>query len=111
MSLRRRDVLICAMVHLAVTIASFAWTFAMVSARFDDASIPETRFEVVTSALVQVLTMPARLIWERWPIALPGVIQWMVILLNSALWGIAAAAIIGLCHHARDAKRTDARMP
>ncbi|MFT5286619.1 MAG: hypothetical protein ACI8TQ_002789 [Planctomycetota bacterium] len=88
--------------HFLVLIVSAATAFSFGMERFDAGDARETAVEFVASALTKILMMPGRLIWTPWASKnVHDSLEWVLLLANSALWGIALAYVYGKIRKAK----------
>ena len=82
--------------HFCVTLASVATSYGSGMTRFDAPAFqsPST-LEVASAALAGILVQPAYLLVKAfWPIPHSGLLQWLVLACNSALWAFVLSAVI-----------------
>jgi hypothetical protein len=86
MNLKRAAAL--SLLHFFVLAMSFVVSFSFVMERFDDGG-PITIREQIASTLTNVLSFPARLLWQQWASPdIPNIVEWLVVGANSVLWGL-----------------------
>jgi hypothetical protein len=98
---------IFAAIHLVAATGSLLLGFSLGMARFDS---PETSApgytEAASSRLADVLFAPAQMIYRALHAgsSAPAMVQWLYMILNSALWGLVLAAAVMWLRSRRGAK-------
>ena len=82
--------------HFIVLIVCFMTAFTLGMERFDKGDAHESAVEYVTGSLTNILMSPGKYIWTPWASKnLHDVFEWMLLIANSALWGITIAYVYG----------------
>ena len=82
--------------HFLVLTLCFLITFPLSMERFDKGDANKSAVEYVTGSLTNILMMPGKYIWTPWASKnLHNAFEWMLLVANSALWGIAIAYVYG----------------
>ena len=64
--------------------------------RFDKIDAGESAVEYVTGSLASILMAPGKYIWTPWASKnLHDAFEWILVVANSTLWGIALAYVYG----------------
>jgi uncharacterized membrane protein len=88
-----RRVLVFACAHAVVTLCMTLYAFSASSAEFDNPDLPRSATAKAVGTLVNVLSLPGRLVWTTWASKnLPNAVEWVVFLANSLVWGLLIAA-------------------
>lgn len=81
--------------HAIVTLCLLVYTHHGSSLRFDGFQPPRGWAAAGTAS--QILMMPGYLLWTTWASKnLPNALEGPLFLANSALWGLASSAVVGL---------------
>ena len=84
-----------AVVHFILAMACFAFSFGDTMRRFDEGVAERTPLLALVDKLGKILMEPGMMIWRTLPASrLPNVIEWLLVLANSALWGFAIAFVV-----------------
>ena len=91
-------VLTAAAIHMVVGFAAFAHSFSAGMARFDAGGPERGTLEVLSSGLTDILWQPFLGLWEVAFSGRPGhrALQWLGLLANSVLWGLAVGGLVSL---------------
>ena len=82
--------------HFLVLAMCFLTTFTLSMERFDKYDSKVSAVEYVTGSLTEILMSPGRYIWTSWARNnLHNAFEWMLVIANSALWGVALAYVFG----------------
>ena len=82
--------------HFLVLTVCFLTAFTLSMERFDKGDINESAVEYVTGSLANILMAPGMYIWTPWASKnLHNAFEWMLVIANSALWGITLAYVYG----------------
>ena len=82
--------------HFLVLVACYLTAFTLSMERFDKYDAKVSAVEYVTVSLTEILMSPGRYIWTSWASKnLHNVFEWMLLIANSALWGVALAYVFG----------------
>ena len=85
------------MLHAILTITSIGVAFTRGMARFDNPTPPQGYLEWVCSFLASIFVQPSGKILTALGITLQtSAMEWIVLLLNSMLWGATIALLLGL---------------
>ena len=94
-------VLLFGAMHVIVTLCLVGYANYGSSLRFDGFQPPRGWAAAGTAS--QILMMPGYLLWTTSASKnLPGALEWLLFLANSALWGLAASAVVGFSFTRRD---------
>ena len=81
--------------HAACAMVSLFFSFSRGMRRFDLPTLGETYAESAASRIADVLFQPALYVWRGIGVKGPSpLLEWAVVLLNSALWGVTLALVI-----------------
>ena len=82
--------------HFLVLTVCFLTAFTLSMERFDKGDTNESAAEYVAGSLTNILMAPGMYIWTPWASKnLHNVFEWMLVIANSALWGITLAYVYG----------------
>jgi len=82
--------------HFLVLTVCFLAAFTLGMERFNEGDANEGAVEYVTGSLTNILMIPGKYIWTPWASKnLHNVFEWMLLIANSALWGITLAYVYG----------------
>lgn len=82
--------------HFLVLTVCFLVAFPLSMERFDKGDANESAVEYVTGSLTNILMIPGKYIWTRWASKnLHNAFEWMLLIANSALWGITLGYVCG----------------
>lgn len=82
--------------HFILLVACYLTTFTLSMERFDKDDANVSAVEYVTGSLADVLMSPGRYIWTSWASKnLHDAFEWILLIANSALWGVALAYVFG----------------
>jgi len=97
---RTQRVLLFGAMHAIVTLCLLVYDNYGSSVRFDGFQPPRGWAAAGTAS--QILMMPGHLLWIRWASKnLPDAVECLSFLANSALWGLASSAVVGLSFRRR----------
>lgn len=81
--------------HAICATTSLLYCFARVMTRFDNPMVTETYVESLSCRVADVLFQPAMFAWSAVGIrGTTSVLQWVAVLLNSAVWGFALSIAV-----------------
>ncbi len=84
--------LIFSCIHFTVLITCLITSFSLGMSRFDTGDGNETIIETVTGTITNILIVPANYLWTPWASKnLSNIVEWILFLSNSLLWGYVAA--------------------
>jgi hypothetical protein len=98
---------IFAAIHLVAATGSLLLGFSLGMARFDSLETSAPGYtEAASSRLADVLFAPAQMIYRALHVgsSAPAMVQWLYMILNSALWGLVLAAAVTWLRSRRGAK-------
>jgi hypothetical protein len=82
--------------HAVVTFASIAIAFTRGMRRFDSPALRETYLERVCNVVASIFMQPsAKILTALGAMPRTSVLEWSVLLLNSLLWGLMIALLVG----------------
>jgi len=81
--------------HAICAMASLLFSFSRGMGRFDNPTLPETYAESAASRIADFLFQPAMFVWDAIGVkGAPSLLEWIVVLLNSALWGVTLSVAV-----------------
>ena len=90
-----KRVLLFGAMHAIVTLCLVVYANYGSSLRFD--GFQPLRGWAAAGTASQILMMPGYLLWTTWASRnLPDALEWLLLLANSALWGLASSALVWL---------------
>lgn len=98
---------IFAAIHLVAAVGSLLLGFSLGMARFDHPeTIARSYAEATSSRLAEVLFEPGQMLYRALHAgsSAPALVQWLYVILNSALWGLVLAAAVLWLRPRADAK-------
>jgi hypothetical protein len=97
--------------HATCAIASLLFSFSRGMARFDNPTLRETYADSAASHVADFLFQPAMLIWDAVGVkGASSLLEWVVFLLNSALWGATlSVAVVWLTRRSTQTRAKAAR--
>jgi hypothetical protein len=107
MTPRFKRVVLFACAHALVTLAlSFYYTSA-ITEPVRPGSIPEISDRAAAAGLAaDILMLPGYLLWTPWASKhLPNLVEWLLFLANSVVWGLLISAALALCYRILRAAR------
>ena len=82
--------------HFLVLSMCYVTAVALRMDRFDKDDLNEGAAEYVAASLANILMAPGKYIWTPWASKnLHDAFEWLLIIANSALWGVALAYVYG----------------
>jgi hypothetical protein len=82
--------------HFLVLTVCFLTTFTLAMERFDESDASKSVVEYVAGSLTNILMVPGKYIWTPWASSnLHNAFEWMLLIANSALWGVTLAYVYG----------------
>lgn len=82
--------------HFLVLVVCYLTAFTLGMERFDKYDAKVSAVEYVIRSLAEILMSPGRYIWTSWASNnLHNAFEWMLLIANSALWGLALAYVFG----------------
>ena len=82
--------------HFLVLTVCFLTAFALSMERFDKGDAKESTAEYVAVSLTNILMAPGKYIWTPWASKnLHDAFEWLLVIANSALWGVTLAHVYG----------------
>jgi hypothetical protein len=82
--------------HFIVLVACYLTAFILAMERFEKYDVNVSAMEYVTGSLTEILMSPGRYIWTSWASKnLHNAFEWILLIANSALWGVALAYVFG----------------
>ena len=92
----KRGILL-SVIHLVITFSLFFWSFNKTMEAFDnpytEVSLIYSVIEPAITLMVNILMQPCLSVWTPWMSKhMPDLIEWVLVLLNSALWGFVLSA-------------------
>ena len=82
--------------HLIVLVACYFAAFTLSMERFDKYDAQVSAVEYVSASLSEILMFPGRYIWTSWASKnLHNAFEWMLLIANSSLWGVALSYVFG----------------
>ena len=80
--------------HLLIVLFCVAYSYGSAMRAFDDPSVPESRSGEAAAIVASILLLPGRLLWTASASKnLPNILEWCLLVTNSALWGVLATAM------------------
>lgn len=97
--------------HATCAMASLLFSFSRGMARFDNPTLPETHADSATSHVADFLFQPAMFVWDAIGVkSASSLLEWVVLLLNSALWGVTlSVAVVWLTRRSTQTRAKAAR--
>jgi hypothetical protein len=89
--------IIVALVHLVLSFGSFIISISSGLSAFDNPDYQRSFAEKIINIIAYILMQPCYLIWSPWMGKnLPDIVEWILFLSNSLLWGLVIALCINL---------------
>ena len=83
--------------HFIIMLASLLLAYGSGMEEFDNPDYQPTVVERVAEAICPVLMQPAASLWTPWMTKhMPNIVEWLLVLANSILWGFVAAVPVCL---------------
>src|SRR5687767_6979620 len=80
--------------HAILALGAVLYAMAAGSAQFDNPDLPRMVGADIVEATANTLTLPGRLLWTSWASQnLPNVVEWVLFIANSVLWGALAVTL------------------
>jgi len=80
--------------HFIILIVCFLTAFTLGMERFDKGDANVSAVGYVTGSLTEILMSPGKYLWTSWASKnLHNAFEWMLLIANSALWGVALAYV------------------
>lgn len=96
MNIQTKRVIGFGIAHFLVLTVCFLTAFTLGMERFDKGDANESAMEYVSSTLTNILMSPGKFIWTSWASKnLHDIFEWILLIANSAVWGIAIAYVYG----------------
>lgn len=87
--------IVVAVVHFVLAMGSLVFAIGAGMGAFDDPDYQTSGLERVTDLLVTVLLQPGMSLWTPWMSKnMPNLVEWLLLMANSLLWGFAITLII-----------------
>ena len=84
------------MLHALIAIGFLVLAIGSGMDRFDTGA-PPSSLESGVDAAARVLMLPLSLVWNQWMSEhLPDVFEWLLLVVNSAIWGFGATSLLML---------------
>ena len=86
---------IIALVHFVLTIGSVLIAIGAGMVAFDNPDYQRSGIERISDLLATILMQPGMSLWTPWMSRnIPNLVEWVLVIANSLLWGFAIALII-----------------